>query len=902
VEGKGVVPALSRARAWSGLDVLCSAWHGGGNFAEHRFEGIARECGRRKPAPLVAKIPFLTLGCGPCFGGGLARRRRRRARSRDFKEERAGEELPQADVQPAQIFEEGNQFRKCSSGSRSSRAFSEDTCKSSRSASLSSLEAFSVQDGFRNSRFLKVPLRHSSAPAQETTRLLSYSEKRRSDVVSSPLSAASASAATPKLSLDTVTFGNPALEVPLIPLDIESLSVDDDNMGCWMSCEEPELDEDVTFLLQMYQQSATRFRSMGKYPDDLDRVVHDAVIMASRMSRRGISQGIDLCLNDAHLGEQGSCAIAELVSLGCNVRSLSVAGTRWSPAASEELGRGLRLNKALVALNLSDNPLTEGGLRELLRFLCSNETLLDLRLSNVDMNFDGACVVANAIFLNNNNLQTLDISNNGLETFGVEALARTIPCHFKITTFIISGNGGNSSNKDEPLNRRKRRLSDSSVKHGSSSGNMIFREEETGELGLLSFEECQRLIESVLVRNRLGEFPVIEKQIIGYSDGDKTDGMNHDRNAEIALPLSFGHAEMQGHRSSMQDVVVIQSGFRENDAEHLFGVFDGHGGVECAKFASMSFPRILEEELNAFRVEPGSADSAISLCLQRAFKSLQQRCRSFQIQNGTCALVSYVNKKTLYVATVGDSKALLVQPSTKMCRWMSNVVFPDDEQEKQRVEAAGGFVNAKGRVCGLLAVSRAIGDVMYGDIISEEPFIEVQGFLHDAKGKSSINPQMEKNESLDPAFGPQHSSWLIMGCDGVWDVLNETNALAIIEEGGTDLSPEVAADKVRQAAFTKGSTDNISVICIKFGTSAPLPTSPMSLAPPHSAGVLSVKRSSIATPRGQRNFFAFFSGAPVRHLSMGTQTPRTPKFGPSMSRSSSSQDLDNDEDDEMMQL
>ena len=59
--------------------------------------------------------------------------------------------------------------------------------------------------------------------------------------------------------------------------------------------------------------------------------------------------------------------------------------------------------------------------------------------------------------------------------------------------------------------------------------------------------------------------------------------------------------------------------------------------------------------------------------------------------------------------------------------------------------------------------------------------------------------------------------FLILACDGVWDVIDNDKAVKIIKEvfdkKGT---PEEAADALSMASIGKGSTDDITAIVIKF--------------------------------------------------------------------------------------
>lgn len=61
--------------------------------------------------------------------------------------------------------------------------------------------------------------------------------------------------------------------------------------------------------------------------------------------------------------------------------------------------------------------------------------------------------------------------------------------------------------------------------------------------------------------------------------------------------ISFGFYSMRGCRAQMQDAVLTKLNFMDSEDESLFAVFDGHGGVESARFARANFTTIFKKEL-----------------------------------------------------------------------------------------------------------------------------------------------------------------------------------------------------------------------------------------------------------------------------------------------------------------
>ena len=78
---------------------------------------------------------------------------------------------------------------------------------------------------------------------------------------------------------------------------------------------------------------------------------------------------------------------------------------------------------------------------------------------------------------------------------------------------------------------------------------------------------------------------------------------------------------------------------------------------------------------------------------------------------GCTSCVVLITKDTIYCANSGDSRACLATKKGKVIE-LSHDHKPDNEGELKRVKAGGGFVE-DGRVQGVIAVSRAIGDWEY---------------------------------------------------------------------------------------------------------------------------------------------------------------------------------------------
>lgn len=64
----------------------------------------------------------------------------------------------------------------------------------------------------------------------------------------------------------------------------------------------------------------------------------------------------------------------------------------------------------------------------------------------------------------------------------------------------------------------------------------------------------------------------------------------------------------------------------------------------------------------------------------------------------------------------------------------------------------------------------------------------------------------------------ENTEYLILACDGLWDVISEQESIEIASPLIRNYNTEVASKRLRDVAYARGSTDNITVLVIKFLT------------------------------------------------------------------------------------
>lgn len=271
--------------------------------------------------------------------------------------------------------------------------------------------------------------------------------------------------------------------------------------------------------------------------------------------------------------------------------------------------------------------------------------------------------------------------------------------------------------------------------------------------------------------------------------------------------LTFGVSSMQGWRVSMEDAHVAE-GSIATDGDlgkcSLFAVFDGHGGDLVAKMSEQRFKQrvttCLEREgLTKAGVETGMTDAYLSMDADMLAEL--ERIDSSDA-SGCTAISGLVTPEFVCVANAGDCRAILMVDGTAVP--MSYDHKPYNAGEKARIEKAGGWVSMK-RVNGDLAVSRALGD-------------------YDYKQASSL-PAEAQQVCAKPDFkffqrGDGNLEFLLLCCDGVWDVMSNDEAGAFVRSAITNghrgMPVEDICSNLLDCCLKKGSRDNMTACLVIF--------------------------------------------------------------------------------------
>ncbi|OAQ61769.2 protein phosphatase 2C [Pochonia chlamydosporia 170] len=234
--------------------------------------------------------------------------------------------------------------------------------------------------------------------------------------------------------------------------------------------------------------------------------------------------------------------------------------------------------------------------------------------------------------------------------------------------------------------------------------------------------------------------------------------------------LVYGVSAMQGWRISMEDshttVLDLAAGANLDPKIHssklsFFGVFDGHGGSTVALFAGENIHNIIlkQDTFKAGDYAQGLKDGFLA-----TDRAILNDPKYEDEVSGCTACVSLIAGNKLYVANAGDSRGVLgIKGRAKP---MSQDHKPQLENEKNRITAAGGFVDF-GRVNGNLALSRAIGDFEFKKSAELPPEQQIV----------TAFPDVEEHELTD------EDEFLVLACDGIWDCQSSQAVVEFVRRG-----------------------------------------------------------------------------------------------------------------------
>jgi protein phosphatase PTC1 len=224
----------------------------------------------------------------------------------------------------------------------------------------------------------------------------------------------------------------------------------------------------------------------------------------------------------------------------------------------------------------------------------------------------------------------------------------------------------------------------------------------------------------------------------------------------------------------MEDAHVTVDQYAGHPRQGYFAVYDGHGGRGVVEFIETQLHLNLETELN----EAKHSRRSVEECIKSAYLLTDIQTKEANlVMDGSTAVSCFIEVvdgeggddgraaekggksgeegeevRVLHTANCGDARAVLARGKEAIRLTFDHKASDPDEQK--RIEASQGFV-LRGRVLGILAVSRSFGDHALKQFVPALPFYRKYRLVPDDR-------------------------FLIVACDGVWDVMTDQEAVDFV--------------------------------------------------------------------------------------------------------------------------
>lgn len=270
------------------------------------------------------------------------------------------------------------------------------------------------------------------------------------------------------------------------------------------------------------------------------------------------------------------------------------------------------------------------------------------------------------------------------------------------------------------------------------------------------------------------------------SEGKSATGHAGFKKMTVVKGVSVADEMNSKFRASMEDTHVAADSLGSSRTSAFFAVFDGHGGREVAEYLKMHLHSNLAKEVASKKHR--SMDEAFASAFLVTDIKCQQALKDTAAGSTAVAVLVKMSgqKRYVFTANCGDARAVLCRNGA--AERLSLDHKASDAEEVARIERAGGFVLRK-RVLGVLAVARSFGDFALKKFVPCTPYTSTK--------------------LLDTTC-----QFIIVACDGVWDVMSDTEAVALVREyignGSSNSKVSRAAKFLVDTAIARGTTDNVT--------------------------------------------------------------------------------------------
>ncbi|GJP41784.1 hypothetical protein CLOM_g1430 [Closterium sp. NIES-68] len=240
----------------------------------------------------------------------------------------------------------------------------------------------------------------------------------------------------------------------------------------------------------------------------------------------------------------------------------------------------------------------------------------------------------------------------------------------------------------------------------------------------------------------------------------------------------------------LEDFSIVQSG----KFGTFVGVFDGHGGAQAASFLNDNMYSILDRAT-------GEAGGPSEESFRKAFEDAEAQFLEVVRENwkmkpifaaaGSCALVGLVQSSTLYIASVGDSRAVVgsLDPDGDGTSLRAEEVSEEHsascektrQEVKEMIQGDDNILVEKGgvwRVKGIIQVTRSIGDFY----LKHQEFQNNPLYTRFRLPEPLTTPALICQPSLLVKPLTAKDRFVVFGSDGLWENVSNEETVEIVSK------------------------------------------------------------------------------------------------------------------------
>ncbi|KAJ3348925.1 [Pyruvate dehydrogenase [acetyl-transferring]]-phosphatase 1, mitochondrial [Kappamyces sp. JEL0680] len=316
---------------------------------------------------------------------------------------------------------------------------------------------------------------------------------------------------------------------------------------------------------------------------------------------------------------------------------------------------------------------------------------------------------------------------------------------------------------------------------------------------------------------KLRKLPPVDKLL----DMDQVQALfSQNQQSFVPLSPSASVARIDLNSLASNDPIEDRHSQHESDQGVIVGIYDGHGGFQCADVVSKLLVSYVAREINT-NGGAGAGKSAITSALKNAFVALDKDITTGCLQmtssashwwdvffkpssyasvlqgiriagSGSCAIVCYAVGEDVYVASTGDCRAVLGRrmgyvhkgepqyQSIELSKDQTAVSPTEFSRMCEEHPGEDATIVVRGRVLGGLQPSRAFGDARYKWPIS------VQEVLTPHLGRRIppnllTPPYVTAEPEVTYYKRDENDEFIVLACDGLWDDMDSNTSVQVVK-------------------------------------------------------------------------------------------------------------------------